>query len=965
MADARSVTYGIKFQTQEAQAGANSLRESLQRVDQSTDNVSEAARSIGATFSKTGADGTRGLDAIGKSAKGVGAEVDKVDKTTVKFGKTFVTAAKGIGGALLHPIQTIKGALTGSLGEAGEKTDELGGKADRAGDSMHGLGAIGARAGESINRAFGSALKAIVGLASIKKIASAIKGFVTEALDQARAAEQVDARLQRLYSDTGAEEWATNYAAKIGAPLNEVKSFIVDNADFFQSLGASKQTAVDLGEQLTTIGDNISSTFKVPVGEAMSALSEGIKGGEDALRKYGISLDDAHLKEAMNRLGLKGTFEKLNEGEQAAVRYQAILDQTNALNGAAQATFENTSTTLFDAETKLNNALATLKDAIVEDGGLKEALIGLKDNLAAKVSEIQDKAVGLASEFSSLVTQNTPTLVNAGAALLENFATPLLNALDVLSQLMSTVTDLFSGTALPIVNGVIDNGSKILQALVPDSETLETALAPLTGALSGLTGEDGFIARIGTAAANIASTIVTPITSLLGSIGPEVGDSANTILNTLVSVFEELGKEGGLIDSLSTAAATIGENIITPGLELVTDIITNLKGPFNEATTFLNHVVTKLTGPIGNTLKSALNFADAILTPAMQALGPMIKEIGDSLEPILDGLCKGLEGLSAWFDKLTGIANGTPEEHEEAARDKNWINQGIAGATADDATKANIYADKSAGAVAKSYAFTNIDKTLSDDDTAIARYMKLNQQLVALVDQEVGKKGFKGLFNKDGIDRKEYEELQAPIYQAIEEAKVGIVAMAAEGKDVDLKQFGIGIKEVTAYADSVGLDLSDLSGDTIATSDELRGLAQVVGNLRQEISGIHPGAWFSGSYNGWEGVDYTGAMNSLPGNAAGTDDFPGGWTRMNEQGGELAYLPGGSAIIPADKTDKVLGMGGSMQNITVSPSVTIEGSADASVVQHITDSIELMVRRVMGEQQTRELERLSLVHALV
>ena len=157
MADARSVTYGIKFQTQEAQAGANSLRESLQRVDQSTDNVSEAARSIGATFSKTGADGTRGLDAIGKSAKGVGAEVDKVDKTTVKFGKTFVTAAKGIGGALLHPIQTIKGALTGSLGEAGEKTDELGGKADRAGDSMHGLGAIGARAGESINRAFGSA----------------------------------------------------------------------------------------------------------------------------------------------------------------------------------------------------------------------------------------------------------------------------------------------------------------------------------------------------------------------------------------------------------------------------------------------------------------------------------------------------------------------------------------------------------------------------------------------------------------------------------------------------------------------------------------------------------------------------------------------------------------------------------------------------------------------------------------
>ena len=45
---------------------------------------------------------------------------------------------------------------------------------------------------------------------------------------------------------------------------------------------------------------------------------------------------------------------------------------------------------------------------------------------------------------------------------------------------------------------------------------------------------------------------------------------------------------------------------------------------------------------------------------------------------------------------------------------------------------------------------------------------------------------------------------------------------------------------------------------------------------------------------------------SIPSHASGTPSFEGGWTRMNEEGGELAYLPSGTAIIPADQTDKII-----------------------------------------------------------
>jgi phage-related protein len=45
---------------------------------------------------------------------------------------------------------------------------------------------------------------------------------------------------------------------------------------------------------------------------------------------------------------------------------------------------------------------------------------------------------------------------------------------------------------------------------------------------------------------------------------------------------------------------------------------------------------------------------------------------------------------------------------------------------------------------------------------------------------------------------------------------------------------------------------------------------------------------------------------SMPRNALGTDYFRGGATEINERGGEMAIMPSGSKIIPADKTDKIL-----------------------------------------------------------
>lgn len=56
-------------------------------------------------------------------------------------------------------------------------------------------------------------------------------------------------------------------------------------------------------------------------------------------------------------------------------------------------------------------------------------------------------------------------------------------------------------------------------------------------------------------------------------------------------------------------------------------------------------------------------------------------------------------------------------------------------------------------------------------------------------------------------------------------------------------------------------------------------------------------------------------------NAVGTAYFGGGWTRVNENGGEIMDLPTGTRIIPADKSEKMV-----KQNPSVNVTVQVQGN---------------------------------------
>ena len=91
-------------------------------------------------------------------------------------------------------------------------------------------------------------------------------------------------------------------------------------------------------------------------------------------------------------------------------------------------------------------------------------------------------------------------------------------------------------------------------------------------------------------------------------------------------------------------------------------------------------------------------------------------------------------------------------------------------------------------------------------------------------------------------------------------------------------------------------------GDKLSALDGAIESVPVIGSIYRGIKGA--GSW---------------VIDKVTGHATGTSYFPGGWTRVNERGGEIMRLPGGTQIIPHDVSRRMAG------GTTVQGYVTVQG----------------------------------------
>ena len=132
-----------------------------------------------------------------------------------------------------------------------------------------------------------------------------------------------------------------------------------------------------------------------------------------------------------------------------------------------------------------------------------------------------------------------------------------------------------------------------------------------------------------------------------------------------------------------------------------------------------------------------------------------------------------------------------------------------------------------------------------------------------------------------------------------------------------------GIKESVVGAFHDAMDAA--AGFFSWLDDKIEGIP-IIGSIYK--SGKNLGGWIA---------------EKISGHATGTSYFAGGWTRVNERGGEILRLPGGTQIIPHDVSERMVG------GPSIAVYVTVQGNVigNQAYAQELGDTIVARILRAL------------------
>jgi hypothetical protein len=169
------------------------------------------------------------------------------------------------------------------------------------------------------------------------------------------------------------EQWGDTAAQSMGMSKREAMENAASFAALFANMKLGLPTSTLMSKSLVQLSADLASFHNQNPEDVMRDLFSGLTGQMEPLRKYGINLAEAQVKQEALRMGLiRTTKEALEPATRAQAAYSIILKESKQ----SQGDFARTANETANAERRLNSEISDLKAKI----GL-ELLPAYKDTL--------------------------------------------------------------------------------------------------------------------------------------------------------------------------------------------------------------------------------------------------------------------------------------------------------------------------------------------------------------------------------------------------------------------------------------------------------------------------------------------------------------------------------------------------------------------------------------------------------
>lgn len=712
-----------------------------------------------------------------------------------------------------------------------------------------------------------------------------------------------------------------------------------DAGDHLAEMGAAGE---DAGNQ---IKEAISGTVKAFVG--FEAIKRGIEllkqfgaaavsafsDAESTSKKFGRSFSEEAAAWADNYAD--AVHRSTVEVQSFMVSNKAMYSELGITAAAAENLSEMTTSLAYDfgnafsmddseALSLIQSAIGGSTDALNEYGivldktALKNsaAALGLGTNIDAlddaamaqvrlnaileQSSDIQKAAVeqtgGLTNSIKSLKGEMADFMADAG----EKFSPALEDMvgvfLDEWPELEPTLLEFVGiladgmSAAVPVISNLAQS---ILPSLISTLGTLFDAAGPVLSVIGDLAQE--ILPPLAGIISELAANALPPLRDIFDELNYRVVQPLMPVLQELADdLLPVLGMALGSAADMVGPLADAFIPLLTDILPVFGSLVSTLAGSIIPPLTDILQVVIQALQPI---IRLGLQIVENILpvaTPLIEAAGSVLSGVVvpvlDYISPVLGVIADALGVVVGWVSDLLGFFTSG------VSAVVDWFS-GLFG-----------------GAKDSTDAVQELTGAVSDLDGAAGTETSL------------------------AVDTSEYS---SSVSQASQQAQEAVSEAATAAREISNENYGQMAEDAeTAYA-SMTLDAENAWDRMEKAASE--GAENIIGSIQKILSAADAVSGIN--------INLSSSAN-IPHNADGTDDFEGGWTHINERGGEMAYLPSGTAIIPADKTDEII------NNSTSSSSVTYEDHSTFSPTISITlggettkADAEEIVRRV---KQTME-----------
>lgn len=483
----------------------------------------------------------------------------------------------------------------------------------------------------------------VLGAVGITLSVAGIKSAIDGCVEVASSIEEMQNKFDVVFGDMRNEvdKWAQEYSDAIGRNKNDVKTYLADQQNLLVGFGMTRQAGAEMAEQMTSLALDLASFGNMDETASVNAMTKAVMGESEAAKTLGAVLNDSTRAQAMATLGLKGTYDKLDQLTKMQVNYQAILQQSPDAIGDCQRSLDSYESTkkryiakLKEIKTIVGQFFLPTYQKILSIGA--KGLTMIRDWLQ-KLTDLTDKLGGSQRVLSVLAAAFTAMLVamnlkKIGAAI--NGFTKLARAIGLGHGKALAFFAVFLLLALVIEDFIsFMRGDKSLLGTMLERAGVdcEKLRQNIVGVWTKIKQAIGYI---GEGIRNVVVPIFEGIRTAAAVAFEEIQQAVAKVAPGIAQFFKELSS--GKVDKKKWT--DIGESIgrIAVGVVAVIAAVKGISAIFGVITTVISVVkavisVIKLAFVVVKSIITVIKVVGAVISVLASAFGPVILAIAAAI----------------------------------------------------------------------------------------------------------------------------------------------------------------------------------------------------------------------------------------------------------------------------------------------------------------------------------------------